>query len=260
MELVLARLRRAPYPTRLTVVGLVASAIALAVFVRPPVLQDAGYFAHADRRAFLGIPNALDVLSNLPFAAVAWLGLRRVRALGGPRRTAARIVFVAVGAVALGSSAYHLAPSPFGLLVDRLPIALAFAALFAWILGDRLGERWTALALAPLLALSALTLWIWYGSGALDGDLRPYALVQAVPLACVPFLIALFPGELDDRRLALAFALYLLAKVCEQLDARIFALGEIVSGHTLKHLLAAAACAFLAPAPGAFERGRGVHA
>ena len=247
MELAIARLRRAPYALRLTLVMAAAAAAALAVFARPPVVQDPGYFAHADRRTLLGVPNALNVLSNLPFAAVAWFGLRRARALAGAQRAAARLLFVAVGAVTLGSAWYHVAPSSPGLLVDRLPISLAFAALFAWILGDRLGERCTALALAPLLALSVLTLWIWYGTGALDGDLRPYALVQAVPLVCTPFLILLFPGGIDDRRLALALSLYLLAKLCEHLDAEIYSLGELVSGHTLKHLLAAAACVFLAP-------------
>lgn len=254
----LARLRRLPYTLRLMLVVLAASAAALAVFARPPVVQDPGYFAHADRRMLLGLPNALNVLSNLPFAVVAWLGLRRSSALHGPQRAAARLVFLAVGAVTIGSATYHLAPGSFGLLLDRLPISLAFAALFAWILGDRLGERFTYPALAPLLLLSVLTLWIWYGTGALDGDLRPYGLVQAVPLVCVPFLIALFPGELDDRRLALALVLYLLAKVCEHFDARIYALGELVSGHTLKHLLAAAACLFLAPSRAFAGPGAGV--
>ncbi len=39
-----------------------------------------------------------------------------------------------------------------------------------------------------------------------------------------------------------AAALYALAKLLEYLDEKIFSLGSIVSGHTLKHLAAAAAC------------------
>ena len=102
-------------------------------------------------------------------------------------------------------------------------------------------------AAGTMLALALLTLWIWYGSGKRDGDLRPYGLVQAVPLASVPLLLVLFPGELDERRLALALFSYLLAKVCEHLDHEIYALGELVSGHTLKHLLAAVSCFYLVP-------------
>jgi hypothetical protein len=175
------------------------------------------------------------------------LGLRRSATLPGPQRTAARVTFLSIGAVTIGSGYYHLAPDAVGLLVDRLPITLAFAALFAWVLGDRLGAQWTSRALAPMVLLALGTLWIWYGSGALDGDLRPYALVQALPLACLPLLLAFFPGELDDGRLALALVLYLLAKLCEVLDAPLYALGELVSGHTLKHLFAAAACLALVP-------------
>ncbi len=36
-------------------------------------------------------------------------------------------------------------------------------------------------------------------------------------------------------------ALYAVAKVSELLDAKIFALGQVVSGHALKHLVAAIA-------------------
>jgi len=247
MELVLTRLRSTPVSLRLGLLAAVAAGVALVVFARPPVFQSQRYFGHADQRTLLGVTNALNVLSNLPFAFAAWLGLRRSRALAGPQRIAAWITFGAIGAVTLGSGYYHLAPDSTGLLVDRLPISLAFAALFAWILGDRLGARWTSLTLAPLVALALATLWIWYGSGKLDGDLRPYGLVQAIPMGSVPFLLALFPGELDERRFGLALFLYLLAKACECFDHEIYAIGGLVSGHTLKHLLAAAACAFLAP-------------
>ena len=247
MQHALARLRRAPLRLRLGAVLVVVGAVALAILSRPPVFQDPDYFGHADRRTLLGVPNALNVLSNLPFALAAWLGLGRSAALPPSQRLAARVTFAAIGAVTLGSGWYHLAPSSTGLLVDRLPITLAFAALFAWVVGDRLGERWTSRILVPMLALALSTLWIWYGSGALDGDLRPYAFVQGVPLVSLPFLIALFPGRLDDRRLALALVLYLVAKVCELLDAQVWALGALVSGHTLKHLFAAAACFALVP-------------
>ncbi|HEX6883152.1 MAG TPA: alkaline phytoceramidase [Planctomycetota bacterium] len=247
MQVVLARLRGTPLVLRALLLLVVVVTVVLLVAARPPVFQDQGYLDHADQRALLGVPNALDVLSNLPFLLAGWLGFRRSAALRGPQRTAARVAFAAIALVALGSGYYHLEPGPARLLVDRLPISLAFAAIFAWVLGDRLGPRVTAVALWPLLVLSLLTLRIWYGSGALDGDLRPYALVQALPLVALPILIAFFAGELDDRPLALALLLYGLAKLCELLDAPIFALGQVVSGHTLKHLLAAAACLALVP-------------
>src|SRR5918992_1292487 len=51
-----------------------------AVFARPPMSQPMAYHNMADQRALLGIPNALNVLSNLPFAVVGLMGL--LEALG----------------------------------------------------------------------------------------------------------------------------------------------------------------------------------
>jgi hypothetical protein len=72
-------------------------------------------------------------------------------------------------------------------------------------------------------------------------------LTQAGPLAGIPLLLALFPGTLGTRAFACALGLYLVGKLCELYDGEIFALGGIVSGHTLKHLLSAAACACVVP-------------
>ena len=45
--------------------------------------------------------------------------------------------------------------------------------------------------------------------------------------------------------MAAALALYAGAKLLESLDPEIYALGHIVSGHTLKHLAAAGAAYFI---------------
>jgi hypothetical protein len=49
-------------------------------------------------------------------------------------------------------------------------------------------------------------------------------------------------GPLATRYWILAAALYALAKVFEFSDSAIFSAGYLLSGHTLKHLAAAAAC------------------
>lgn len=50
----------------------------------------------------------------------------------------------------------------------------------------------------------------------------------------------LLPSKYTGGRAFFAvFGLYVLAKACEVYDQRIFAAGTLVSGHTLKHLLAA---------------------
>jgi hypothetical protein len=219
----------------------------------------------ADRRTLLGIPNALDVLSNAPFALAGALGLLRLRSVARELRPAAAVLYVSLLAVALGSSLFHLAPGPGRLLADRLPITLAFQALLALVLGDRVSPRLARALLVPLLLAGAGTALYWYlGADAPGtGDLRPYALVQAVPMVALPLLLLLQPGQpgqhgrrggLDAHRLLAAFVLYGLAKGAEALDHELFALLGVVSGHTLKHLLAGAACLCLVPAP----RGSGI--
>jgi hypothetical protein len=72
------------------------------------------------------------------------------------------------------------------------------------------------------------------------GDLRPYGLVQAYPLLGVPLLIVLFPAKYTRTAdLLTVGGIYVLAKLLELLDRPIFSVGHVVSGHTLKHLVAA---------------------
>lgn len=241
----LSRLRQLSPAWRAGVLTAACAAAVAAVLAIPPLqLEWPGPRGLADRRAFLGIPNTLDVLSNLPFALAGLFGFSRLRALERGLLPAAITLYAALIAVALGSGLYHVAPSRSFLLADRLPITVAFMSALALVVGDRISPRLARAALGPLVAAGIGTAFLWY----LGGDPRPYALVQAVPLAALPALLFLFAGRrLDGRRLFAAFVLYGVAKVFELLDHQIFALGGLASGHTLKHLAAGAACFFLVP-------------
>jgi hypothetical protein len=69
--------------------------------------------------------------------------------------------------------------------------------------------------------------------------------VQFYPMLAIPLMLFLFPARYDRTAdLLFAFGWYVLAKVNEQLDVNVFEwLGYVVSGHTLKHLCAAAGMA-----------------
>lgn len=54
--------------------GLAVVATAL-ICARPPIPQSLAYHNFADQRTFFGIPNFLDVVSNLPFLIVGMGGL-----------------------------------------------------------------------------------------------------------------------------------------------------------------------------------------
>jgi hypothetical protein len=222
---------------------------AVVLATRPAIPQDPAYHDMADRRTLLGIPNALNVLSNVPFAFVGAFGLamlRRARSRPSPlvdpwTRWPYGVAFVAIVLTAFGSGYYHLAPGNARLLWDRLPIAVVCAGLVAAVVAECGGLALARRLLVPLLALAvgSVLYWSWTeGRGA--GDLRPYAFVQFGSLVVLVLLLVLYPGRVPKARyFGAGLAAYGLAKVFEGADAPIFALGGVVSGHTLKHLTAA---------------------
>ncbi len=75
------------------------------------------------------------------------------------------------------------------------------------------------------------------------GDLRPYGLMQLYPMLLIPLLLRLYPPRYSgDRDILAVIGLYLLALLGDLGDRPIFALtGGLVSGHTIKHVIAALA-------------------
>jgi hypothetical protein len=215
----------------------------------PPIPQDPAYHDFADRRTLLGVPNALDVLSNLPFTVVGILGIaallasRRISFVEPSERRAYVVFFVGVLFTGLGSAYYHLAPDNDRLVWDRLPMTVAFMALLAAIVTERIGVREGTRLLVPFVTIGVGSVLQWHlteRAGA--GDLRLYALVQFLPLLVVPVLMGLYPSRYTRGADIIGVVLlYGLAKVFEQGDTVVFELGRLVSGHTLKHLSAAAA-------------------
>jgi len=107
---------------------------------------------------------------------------------------------------------------------------------------ERVNLRAGLAALGPLLLLGLASVVLWYASelhGA--GDLRLYIMVQFYTLLLILLLLWLFPARYTrGADLMVAMGFYVLAKILESLDRQIFSLGHSVSGHTLKHLAAAA--------------------
>jgi hypothetical protein len=212
----------------------------------PPIPQDPDYHLFADTRTIAGIPNFWNVVTNGPFALVGLYGLAVAPRLVSSSLRPGYLVFcVAVIGVCFGSGYYHYAPSTPALVWDRLPMSIAFMAVFTLILSDRVNASLGRKLLGPLLIIGAATVfyWSWTERQGL-GDLRPYALVQFLPLLLIALMLWLYPGKRASTRwLWWAFLMYFLAKVAERFDAPVFdALG--LSGHTLKHLLSAVAILF----------------
>ena len=244
---------------------LLALAIALLVACfGPDVAQHAHYHAFADQRTGWGVPFAMDVLSNLPFAiAGVWglVGLRHVshlaqssaqlssHARGEPRHqrgvqpALAALFFMGLLVTAVCSSLYHWQPDNAGLAIDRLGMVVAFAGLLGLSVADRISGRAGLATAATVLALGPLSVMVW----ATSGNLLPWALLQGggmlliVLLAACPATCKPIPAAWGIP-LAAVIALYALAKVLEMADHSVFELTHhLVSGHSLKHGVAALA-------------------
>ena len=213
----------------------------LVVFTQPPFDQDLDYHRFADRRAFLGIQNFFDIISNLPFVIVGVAGINFcLHNRLADYRTAWLSFFVGAMLVGPGSAFYHWRPGNASLVIDRLPMTVAFMGLMTALLAEYTHARIGKILLAPALTLGLMSVlyWHWFN------DLRLYAWVQFFPLVVLPIVVLLFPRRYTGQGfLVVALVCYILAKVVESYDRDIFELTHhLVGGHTLKHLLAASAC------------------
>jgi hypothetical protein len=201
-----------------------------------PVAQPLGYHAFADGRHLFGFDNFWNTVSNLPLLIFGLSGLFYT-SLARPRgaQKSWLLFFAAMVLVSIGSTWYHLAPDNDRLLWDRLPIGILTGALFVALLTEHIGprqERW----LIPAVLIGAASVLHWHTTD----DLRFYAWVQVwTPIAVLIFLLLFKPLYLGRRWLIVAFVFLILARVAEYYDIAIFrATREVISGHTIKHLLA----------------------
>ncbi|MDI9334102.1 MAG: hypothetical protein QM533_06965 [Cytophagales bacterium] len=208
--------------------------------------NDLGSHHFIDSRAWLGIPNAADVLSNLPFALLGiWGLLLQVKLRKPSQRLINResfvltLFFIGLIFTTIGSGLYHLAPSNETLVWDRAGMAFAFAGMLGIAASERISSRsgiW--LGLASLLA-GALSLIVWRQTN----DVLPWSVLQFGSMAMV---LALAVTRPTTKALGISLLwiviFYGTAKVVEAADSFVFeATGHFVSGHTLKHLVASLA-------------------
>jgi hypothetical protein len=223
------------------------------VFFIPPIPQDPAYHDFADQRTLHGVPNFWNVASNLPFVIAGLLGLlvlagRKPLTGGLPELKWAYVVFFAgVLLTGFGSAYYHLDPVNESLVWDRLPMTLAFMAFFSIIVGEYLSPGAGRALLWPLLLVGMLSIVYWHMTErAGDGDLRPYGLVQFLPMVLIPMILLMFHSRLNGSVFLWAnIAAYALSKITEHYDAEIYALTGTLSGHSIKHVLAAVGTLFI---------------
>jgi hypothetical protein len=221
-----------------------AGVLLLVAVLAPALAQPPHANDFADQRVLWGLPHALDVLSNLPFAIAGLLGLRALRRLpaaelSNAQRACARLFFAGLLVVAVGSSWYHFQPNDLGLAIDRASMSVAFAGLLGLLVAGLVSERAGAVTAGALLVLGLASVLAWYASG----NVLPWAVVQfgGMPLLLLAALTRPRTGGLAVRW-SLVLLAYAVAKLFESNDQIVYAaFGELLSGHSLKHVVAALA-------------------
>jgi hypothetical protein len=222
-------------------VPLVSSAMGLSVEAIGLGSSPGHVHPFADTRTLWGVAHGMDVLSNLPFVLGGLWGFWSLVGRRMPPTTAQAmsVFFAGLVCTGLGSAWYHLAPDASGLVLDRLGMAVAFAGALALGVAERVSAcasritLWLALVVALLSAVMPHS----------HGNVWPWVVVQLGGMALMLWLALQKPVKgAVGVRIGLLIALYAVAKVLESADTLIFhATGETVSGHTLKHLVAALA-------------------
>lgn len=222
---------------------LACAALLVAALFGPHLAQPPHAHDFADQRTLAGIPCALDVLSNLAFALAGALGLFFVgrvpaSALEATQRACARLFFIGLLVTAAASSWYHLAPDDLGLAIDRAAMGIAFAGLLALLAATRVSARAAVALAAALLVLAPASVLAWFHTG----NVLSWALVQFGGMAVLLLVLATAPAlpAALPVRWSLVLLAYAVAKLFEVNDHALHAAtGELLSGHTVKHVVAA---------------------
>lgn len=232
------------YALKIGILFLLFCVLVVILYRAPPISQEVSYHQFADTRSLFGIPHFANIASNL---LIILLGAWGISLLSSSKplnfhHTQERVVwgifFGGVILASLGSMFYHWHPSNLSLAVDRFPLSVVFMSFFSLMLIERVHFR-IGLWLTPLLLLLGITsVFYWmFTENLLQGDLRPYALVQFFPILAIPLILILFPASYPGQKwLWISLVAYSVAKGFELTDRETFAFfHEQLSGHTLKH-------------------------
>ena len=244
----------------------------VAALLLPPMPQPLDYHHFADQREAFGVGNFLDVASNLAFLFAGIAGLFVVTSGRAcfefpVERWPYAVFFLGVLLTAAGSAWYHLAPDNESLFWDRLPMTIAFMGLLSAQVVDRVSVRAGLLLLVPMLLVGMASVVYWIATErAGAGNVMPYGILQGYSVIVLLLMAVLHRSRYTrGNDVYYIFGWYVLAKVLEALDGEVLSLGHLVSGHSLKHVAAAAAgfvaCRMLLlrtlASPAGAERGRG---
>lgn len=236
---------------KLWVIWLLVLVILIMPVVLPPLEEPHILWEMTDVRTAFGVSNFWNVISNVPLLIVGAWGLCLIWRRAPNRQTFIScmerwpylVFFLSVTLTAVGSAYFHLDPNSARLFWDRLPISFGIMSLLSAIITDRISAKIGLILLIPLLLVGAGTVFYWRWTDLQGAEnLVPYASMQYGSIILIIAIACLFHSRYSRGADVLTvLAIYALAKVAELFDAVIYAFGQMISGHTLKHLLASIA-------------------
>jgi hypothetical protein len=226
----------------LVLLVLVIAMMGLAYDVVVPQHND--YHSFADQRTLIKLPFAADVLTNLPFAFLGAYGLVLIARLNYTKEQKTQISLFSLSLLGLilttaASGFYHLSPNDYSLSIDRLGMTSAFGGIIGLAIATRVSDRAGLASALAILILAPFSIAHWHQTG----NLWLWSVIQGGGMLAL-VLLAFRPAIPNAIPIQLGWiiALYVLAKVLELSDHQIYEWSQqTVSGHSLKHLAAAAA-------------------
>lgn len=227
------------------IILLTTAAIVGLLFVEP-IPQDLGYHQFKDSDLIFAIPNFWNVVSNIAFFIVGALGVIKLREPGRLKiipdiKFVYYCLFSGMILVAFGSGYYHIHPDNQTLVWDRLPMTIVFMALFSIVVGEFISTR-PAKAVFPSLIICGISSVLYWHFTELSGkgDLRFYALIQFLPMLLIPVILFTFDSKYTKvSSYWWLLAAYVIAKLFEYFDGQVLTATGLISGHSIKHIVAA---------------------
>ena len=176
------------------------------------------YHNFVDKRKFMGVNNAMNVLSNLFFLyPVIYL-------LTKQHKNKTKFLALIIFGLAITSAYYHMKPTNHTIFMDMIFVVSLNTFVLSYFVDETLGY------LMGILGISSVVLW------NVTNDIRPYALLQiGIALFCC---YKLYETPAQDYILPI-IGVGISVRLVEMLDSQIYKLtNKLISGHTLKHILA----------------------
>ncbi len=114
-------------------------------------------------------------------------------------------------------------------------MTIAFMALFSIVIEKFVSKNRGIKLLFPILVLGLLSVYYW----KTNNDLRFYAFIQFYPMIAIPIILIFFKKNQQTSGYWYLLIAYIIAKLFEHFDREIHQFLTIISGHSLKHIIAA---------------------